>query len=113
MYVGSMHSEGKLRMGVIIDGKLYRSRSIKQKFGTTKKSVILAAHPDAQFVKQKSKDRYFYFRGDKRTRAKNRKAIEDLIKPYPKRDPASLEPSEVEDQQSAEVQNEHEQICLW
>ena len=83
-YVGAMR-KGKERMGCIIDGKLYGSRSLRAKFGHSRKQDILAQFPAAKFIKQKSKDRYFYFRGDKRTRKKNRRAIEHLIKPYPKR----------------------------
>lgn len=83
-YVGSMR-KNKERVGCVIDGKLYGSRSLRAKYGTQAKDKILAIHPDAKFIKQKSKDRYFYFRGSKTTRRKNRKAIEHLIKPYPKR----------------------------
>ena len=42
--------------------------------------MVLKYHPDAKLVKQKAKDRYFYFRGDKRTQRQNKKAIEHLIK---------------------------------
>lgn len=87
-YVGSMREkEGKerSRFGVIIDGKLYGSRAIRAKYGTQKKDVILEHHPDAKFVKQKSKHRYFLFRGNKKTIKKHKKAMEHLIKPYPKR----------------------------
>ena len=90
-YVGSMR-KGKERVGCIINGKLYGSRSLRAKFGSQKQEDILAICPNAKFVTQKSKDRYFAFRGDKRTRKKNRKAIEHLILPYPKR-PKYAEPS--------------------
>ena len=83
-YVGSMR-KGKERTGCIINGKLYGSRALRQKFGTQVKSKILEIYPDAKFVKQKSKDRYFYFRGDKRARRANREQIKHLIQPYPKR----------------------------
>lgn len=83
-YVGSMRKV-KERTGCIINGKLYGSRSLRAKFGHMRKADILKECPDAKFIKQKSKDRYFYFRGDKKTKRKNLKAIEHLIKPYPKR----------------------------
>lgn len=83
-YVGVMR-KGKERTGCVIDGKLYNSRSLRAKFGHQRKKDILEMYPNAKFIKQKSKDRYFYFRGDKRTRRRNRAAIEHLIKPYPKR----------------------------
>ena len=83
-YVGAMR-KGKERTGCIINGKLYGSRSLRAKFGHSRQKEILEQFPDAKFIKQKSKDRYFYFRGDKKTRKRNRKAIEHLIKPYPKR----------------------------
>lgn len=83
-YVGAMR-KGKERIGCVIDGKLYGSRSLRAKFGHSRKAEILQLCPTAKFIKQKAKDRYFYFRGDKRTRKKNRNAIKHLIKPYPKR----------------------------
>lgn len=87
-YVGSMRdSKGKNRdrFGVIINGKLYGSRSIRAKYGTQKQAVILEHHPDAKFVKQKSKHRYFLFRGSRQSVKQHKKSIEHLIKPYPKR----------------------------
>lgn len=83
-YVGSMR-KNKSRVGYLINGKLYGSRSLRQKFGTTKREEILKKFPTAQFIEQKNKGRYFYFRGDKRERKENLKAIAHLIKPYPKR----------------------------
>jgi hypothetical protein len=91
-YVGSMRdsnpnvkSKDKDRFGVIIDGKLYGSRGIRAKYGTQKKEVILKHHPNAKFVTQKSKHRYFYFRGSKVTKKKHFNAIKHIIKPYIKR----------------------------
>jgi hypothetical protein len=83
-YVGSMR-KGKERVGCVIDGHLYGSRALRNKFGTQRKDEILRLYPEAQFVTQKSKDRYFYFRGCKKVRKENRQAIQGLIKPYPKR----------------------------
>ncbi|MEE0897857.1 MAG: hypothetical protein U0L88_09565 [Acutalibacteraceae bacterium] len=84
VYAGVMR-KSKERMGYLIDGKLYGSRSLKQKFGNIRQETILAQHPDAKFIKQKSKGRYFYFRGTKKERKENYKKIEHLVKPYPKR----------------------------
>lgn len=88
-YVGSMREKnGKEnpRLGVLLDGKLYGSRSIKAKFGTRSKVKIMEEYPDAKIVMQKSKGRYFYFRGNKTVKKQHYKAILHLIKPYPKRD---------------------------
>ena len=79
------NGQAKERFGVIIDGKLYGSRAIRQKIGSQKKSEILKVYPNAKFVKQKSKDRYFLFRGSKKTQECHRQSIEKYIKPYPKR----------------------------
>ena len=84
-YVGSMRGEGASRLGAIIDGKMMSDRGLRSRYGTSNPKKILEIRPDAQFVKQKCKDRYFYFRGDKKTRKRNRKPIESMIKPYPKR----------------------------
>lgn len=84
VYVGVMR-KGKERTGCVIDGKLYGSRALRQKYGTQNKEAIMQIHPDAKFVKQKSKGRYFYFRGDKRTKRESYKSIQHLIVPYPKR----------------------------
>lgn len=83
-YVGVMRKQ-KERTGCIIDGKLYGTRTLRQMFGTQDKTKIRELHPDAKFVKQKSKGRYFYFRCDKRQKKKYLAAIKELIKPYPKR----------------------------
>ena len=85
LYVGVMRNH-KERTGCIIGGKLYGTRTLRQMFGTQDKQKILALHPEAKFVKQKSKGRYFYFRGNKKTRRKHTDAIRDLLKPYPKRE---------------------------
>lgn len=83
-YVGVMR-KGKERTGYIIDGKLYGSRAIRQKYGTQKRETIKQLIPNVEIVKQKSKGRYFYFRGNRKQRKELRSAIEGLIKPYPKR----------------------------
>lgn len=84
VYLGVMR-KAKEKTGCIIDGKLYGSRSLKQKFGNMRKATVLAEHPDAKFIKQKSKGRYFYFRGTKKERKEEYRKIKHLVKPYPKR----------------------------
>ena len=84
VYVGVMR-KGKERTGCVINGKLYGSRALRQKFGTQKKEAVLERCPDAKFIKQKAKGRYFYFRGDKRTRREAYKSIKHLVTEYPKR----------------------------
>jgi len=90
-YIGSMRASNPNvnhrpldRFGVKIDGKLLGARAIRQKLGTQKKDVILAHYPDAEFVPQHSKGRYFLFRGSKLENKGYKKSIEHLIKPYPK-----------------------------
>jgi len=90
-YVGSMRESnpkctGKERFGVIIDGKLYGSRAIRQKLGCQRKEEILKRWPKAQFVKQLNKGRYFVFKCSKKVHKQHLQAIQHLIKPYPKRD---------------------------
>lgn len=91
-YLGSMRdsnpnlrTSGKRdRTGCIIDGKLLTSRGMRARFGTMKKSVILEKHPDAEFIKVKSKHRYMFFRGSKSEQKHFKKKFEHLIKPHPK-----------------------------
>lgn len=92
-YIGSMrdanpnvNSKKGDRDGWIINGKLYGSRAIRQKIGTTKIEEIHKTFPDAKKVKQNSKGRYFFFRGSRKERKYHKSKIEHLIKPYPKRE---------------------------
>ena len=91
-YIGSMRENNPNiknpngnRFGVKINGKLYGARSMRQKVGSQRKADILKAFPDAEFVPQKSKKRYFFFRGNKKERNYFKSKIEKFIKPYPKR----------------------------
>lgn len=87
-YVGVMRQRKGLplsRLGVKVKGKLYGSRSLRALIGNQKKENILAHFPDAEFVEQVSKARYFYFRGNSEEKEKLKGAIEHLILPYPKR----------------------------
>jgi hypothetical protein len=79
------NGEERERLGTIIDGKLYTSRQIRAMLGTMKKAVILEHYPDAKFVKQKAKSRYFYFLGTNKERKINKSKIASQIKKYPKR----------------------------
>lgn len=92
-YLGSMRDgnpnikakSGKRdRTACIIDGKLMSSRSMRNKFGTMKKAVILEKFPDAQFIKVRSKHRYVFFRGSHKERRTFKSKFESLIQPYPK-----------------------------
>src|SRR5690606_35968765 len=67
------------------NGKLRYSRSIRREFGTMKKDVILQKYPDAIFLKQYRKRRYFYFMDSKLMNKKYYDAIKHLILEYPKR----------------------------
>jgi len=88
-YVGSMREENKngssKREGWLINGKLYGGRSIRQKIGGQKMEDVLSVFPDAKKVEQRSKHRYFLFRGTKSEKRYYKSKIEHLIKPYPKR----------------------------
>lgn len=87
-YVGALR-KGKTRENYIINGKKYGSRSVRQHWGTTKKgeleTIIKNEGGTLERVTVHSKHRYFYFRGDKRTKRKNIKIIKINFKPYPKR----------------------------
>jgi len=81
IYTGVMRKRAN-RLGVLIDGKTYGSRTIRKRIGTIKKEEILKHWPNAEFITQKSKARYFLFRKNQK---KHLNSIKDLIKPYPKR----------------------------
>jgi hypothetical protein len=87
-YVGSMR-KNKVREGMLLNGKLYGSRSIRAKFGHQRKDEILELCPDAVFIKQKAKDRYFLFRNNTK---QHLSSIAHLVKPYPKRGLTQREP---------------------
>lgn len=89
-YVGLMsgnYSNGKelKRMTIIIDSKEYSTRYIRKKYGTMKKDEILKIHPDAVYVPQYRKRRYFYFIDTKKNNLKYLEAIKLILLPYPKR----------------------------
>jgi hypothetical protein len=75
----------KSRFGVKINGKIYGARAMRKKIGSQRKEEILKHFPDAEFIPQYNKHRYFLFRGSKSNRKYLKKQIQHLIKPYPKR----------------------------
>lgn len=92
-YVGSMRdanpnvsSRDGDREAFLVDGKLYGTRAMRQKFGTTSMNVIQKHYPQVKKVRQNSKHRYFLFRGTKKEKNYYRDKIKHLLKPYPKRD---------------------------
>ncbi len=99
-YVGSMRDanpnvkSGKMdRDGWMIDGKIWSSRSIRQRVGSTRQEEIAKVFPGAVKVAQHAKHRYFAFRGSKKAIKANAAAIAHLVKPYPKRaQPAENQP---------------------
>lgn len=90
-YVGLMtgnyvNNKETKRFSVLINGKLRYSRSIRKEFGNMRKETILAKYPDAIFIDQYRKRRYFYFIDDKKMNRFYLSKIKHLILPYPKRD---------------------------
>jgi len=90
-YIGMMtgnyhHNKESKRFSVYIDGKLRGSRWVRNKLGTMKKDIILKHYPNAQFVNQYRKRRYFHFMDNKMKNQKYLKAFENYIQPYPKKD---------------------------
>jgi group I intron endonuclease len=73
------------RFSVLINGKLRYSRSIRKELGTMRKDVILNKYPDAVFIPQYRKRRYFYFFDTKNENLKYYENIKHLILNYPKR----------------------------
>ena len=90
-YVGALR-KAKTRENYIINGKKYGSRSIRQRWGTTTKGLMeeavrkdLGDDTTIERVVVHAKHRYFHYRGDKRTKRINVKAMKANFKPYPKR----------------------------
>ena len=90
-YVGLMSGNynkngGELkRFSIYVNGKLKHSRSIRMELGTIKKDVILNKYPNAIFVPQYRKRRYFHFIGSKYENRHYYNMIKHLIIPYIKR----------------------------
>jgi group I intron endonuclease len=73
------------RFGVIIDGKLRFSRWIRKKIGSMRREEVLKHYPNAIFVPQYRKQRYFIFIGNKRENKELANNIKHITLPYPKR----------------------------
>lgn len=89
-YVGLMsgnYHNNKMasRFGVMIDGRLRFSRWIRKKIGSMRRDEILKHFPNAIFVPQYRKQRYFHFIGNKNENIVNYCSIKHMILPYPKR----------------------------
>ena len=91
-YVGSMRDRNAKvnsrrldRDGWRIRGRIYGARSIRQMVGSGRREEVLRRYPDAEFVAQHAKHRYFAFRGSPAVKRRHRAAIAHLIQPYPKR----------------------------
>ena len=90
-YVGAMRKT-KTRLNVIINGKKYGSRTLRQKYGTMAQDKLpalvkakLGDDATIEFVTVYAKHRYFYFIGSKVDKKILKSSIQELIKPYPKR----------------------------
>lgn len=73
------------RFGVIIDGKLRFSRWVRNKIGCMRREEILKYYPNAIFVPQYRKQRYFYFIGNKNENKLYFNSIKNILLPYPKK----------------------------
>lgn len=92
-YVGSMRdnnpnfeSKPDDRGAWVLNGKIVGSRYMRLNCGTSKARDVAKIFPTATRIQQYSKHRYFGFRGSAGARKRHMKAIQHLIKPYPKRD---------------------------
>lgn len=84
-YVGIMSAHKSDVTAYRIRGKLVTELTLRHAIGSAARDVVLAHYPDAEWVPQPRKGRYFAFRGDRETKHRNRAAIAHLIEPYPKR----------------------------
>jgi hypothetical protein len=84
-YVGQMSKGGDQASIITPDGKRISSRDAYSLYGTRSAQVLREMGLDVRSTPRKS--RYFGFRGSKREQQENRKEIEHLMKPYPKRPP--------------------------
>ena len=88
-YVGAMREISglvKRQSTMMVDGRPMAHRTMKQRFGTANRVALTARFPEAQFIQDIDKDRYFCFRGSRKAKRLHVNAISHLIKPYPKRD---------------------------
>ena len=73
------------RFSVLIDGKLRYSRWIRNKIGSMRKEHIIEHYPNAIFIPQYRKRRYFHFIDTPTMNKKYKSNINHLIQSYPKR----------------------------
>jgi hypothetical protein len=88
-YVGQMKGHGNRASIIGPDGKHTSEREAYRVFGT--RSIKKLRELGLTVVSVRRKKRYFAFRGSKKEKKELRKAIEHLIKPYPKRDSQGTE----------------------
>lgn len=90
-YVGAMRENPPTAKPVswrnswMVGKKLIGSRTMRRIVGSTKIEDILKIYPNAITVPQHSKERYFAFRGSHQRQKQHYRAIQHLIRPYPKR----------------------------
>lgn len=84
-YVGQMSKGGNRASIITPDGKHLSNRQAYQLYGT--RGIQALREMGHTVVSVPRKARYFAFAGTKKEKRENRKAIEHLIKPYPKRTP--------------------------
>lgn len=84
-YVGVMSKGGNRASIIKPDGKRIPSRDAYDLYGTRSVKRLLEMGLDVRSDPRKG--RYFAFLGSKREQTENRKQIEHMIKPYPKRPP--------------------------
>jgi hypothetical protein len=86
-FVGQMSKGGNRASIIKPDGKRISSRDAYDLYGTRSVQALREMGLDVREDARKS--RYFAFIGSKREQRENRKQIESMIKPYPKRPPQS------------------------
>jgi len=92
-YVGAMRAVSGLaprQPNVVIDGNIVAHRTAKQRYGTASaKKISKILGYEVETTPDIDKERYFGFRGSPSEIRRYKKAIADIIKPYPKRDNAA------------------------
>jgi len=73
------------RTKILIDGVKYSTKSMRNKLGSASAEVVLKHYPNATFIKEYRKRRYFYFIGSKTEKQKYQKVISSEFKEYPKK----------------------------
>lgn len=88
-YVGQMGKTTRPwrepRRSFMVGGRIVGERSIRALYGTRDIARLAQLAPHIEPLDQHYKHRYFAFRGSPATKARNRAAIANIVKPYPKR----------------------------